>query len=727
MIAATYRNYRNWAQSDTTYKLQETIVTANKFEEKSNYVAQKVEVMESNVIRQSFANNTAGLLEQSGKVFVQRSQMGGGSPVLRGFEASRILLMVDGVRMNNAIYRTGHLQNVITIDDDILEKTEILFGPTSTIYGSDALGGVIHFQTRKPVFSSGNKLQVHSNISGRHSSAFGKYTGHADVNLGFKKFASLTSFSFSRFGDLRQGNVRNPFYGDFGKRREYVTQIDGMDSIVKNKDLNIQKFSGYKQYDLLQKFAWMPTINDLHTLKLQYSTSSDIPRYDRLTDVRNGKLRWADWYYGPQNRLMAAYQYKKENMPGFFDQLLIAANYQHVEESRVQRAYRKTESAHRMEAVDVLAFNADLHKSKGRHEIITGIDAQLNFLKSTAFRKDIVTDETNYDIDTRYPDGRNNMSYTGAYLQHLMKIVPDKLILNDGIRLNYVSLNSTFVDTSILHLPFTEARQRNITYSFNAGLIYLPDDRTKLSFDLSSGFRAPNIDDLAKVFESAGGTQLVMPNPDLKPEKTFNFELGLSRTINKWAYLSVTGFYTLFRNAIVLDKFSLNGRDSILYDGQFTPVVANQNKARAYIYGFQGSAVLQPLKDLSLYSHITYTFGRYKGADGLEVPMDHIPPVFGKTGISYKYSKLNMDLYAIYNGWKYLEDYNPNGEDNLRYATPFGMPSWITLNVSAYYTFTKHISAQVAIENILDQNYRVFSSGINGAGRNLVLKLRASF
>lgn len=715
------------AQLDTTYKLRETIVTANKFEENSRYVARKVEVMDSNALRQSFTNTTAGLLEQSGKVFVQRSQMGGGSPVLRGFEASRILLMVDGVRMNNAIYRTGHLQNVITIDDDILEKAEVLFGPASTIYGSDALGGVIHFQTKKPLFSPDNLLQVRSNVSGRYSSAYGEYTAHAAVNLGLQKFASLTSVSFSRFGDLRQGNVRNPFYGDFGKRSAYVAQINGMDSIARNTDGNIQKGSGYRQLDLLQKFAWAPAANSLHSLNLQYSTSSDIPRYDRLTDVRNGKLRWAEWYYGPQNRLMASYQYRKENMRCFFDRLLIAANYQHIEESRIQRAYRKPERQHRMEAVDVVAFNADLHRRKGRHEIITGMDAQLNFLKSVAFRKNIATNETNRDIDTRYPDGRNNMNYTGAYVQHVMKLVPGRLILNDGVRLNYVSLHSRFTDTSILHLPFTEAKQRNITYSLNAGLIYLPDAQTKLSFNTSSGFRAPNIDDLAKVFESAGGTQLVLPNPDLKPEQTFNFEADLSRTVNGWLSVSATGFYTLFRNAIVLDKFSVNGRDSVMYDGQLTPVVANQNKAGAYIYGFQGSAVIEPVKDLSLYSHITYTFGRYKGADGLEVPMDHIPPVFGKTGIRYKYSKLHTDLYAIYNGWKYLEDYNPAGEDNLQYATAYGMPAWMTFNVSAYFTFNKNIQAQVAVENILDQNYRVFSSGISGAGRNLVLKLRANF
>lgn len=689
---------------DTSLQIPEVIVTANKFEEKSKYVAQKVEVMNAVNIQQSLSNNTAGLLEQSGKVFVQRSQLGGGSPVLRGFEASRILLVVDGVRMNNAIYRTGHLQNAITIDDDILEKVEVLYGPASTIYGSDALGGVIHFRTRKPRLSLSDKLQVQSNMATRYSSAFGEYTGHADVNVGWKKWASLTSISYSRFGDLRQGSNYNPFYGDFGKRKTYIETIEGRDSVVRNKNENIQKFSNYRQLDILQKILWEPVADHLHELNIQYSTSSDIPRYDRLTDTRNGQLRWAEWYYGPQDRLMVAYQYKAQALAGFFDQMMIGTSYQKIQESRVQRAYRNSEREHRLEDIQVVALSVDVRKSKGRNELSLGLDGQFNFLKSTAFKQDIGSGEKSTGLNTRYPDGNNNMNYAGIYTQHLFKIIPGKLILNDGARLNYVTLKSTFIDTSLLHLPFTEAKQNNATFSANAGIIYLPDNKSKLSLSISTGFRAPNIDDMAKVFESAGGAQLVVPNPDLKPEQTYNFDLGLNRMIDDWVFIEVNGFYSLFRNAIVLDKFLLNGQSEILYDGQITPVVANQNKAKAFIYGFQGSITLRPRTGLSLYSHLTYTYGRYKGADNTEVPMDHVPPVFGKTGISWRYKFMVTEAYALYNGWKKAGDYNPFGEDNLQYATTEGMPAWYTLNISTNWTLNKHFSVQAALENILDRN-----------------------
>ena len=715
--------YAQQLPADTTSLLEEVIITASKFPEKRKHIALQTIVIGSKEIARSLGNNTAGLLEQSGKVFVQRSQLGGGSPVIKGFEASRILLVVDGVRLNNAIYRTGHLQNVITIDDDMLERVEVLSGPASTVYGSDALGGVIHFQTKQPLLE-----KIQTNVSTRYSSAFNEFTGHADVNIGTRKFASLTSFSFSDYGNLRQGSQRKTSNADFGKRPQYITQIDGIDSIVQNNNVNIQKYSNYHQYDLLQKFLWQASPGQSHELNWQYSTSSDIPRYDRLTDTRNGRLRWAEWYYGPQERLMASYNYQSKQIKGFFDQLKAGASYQHIEESRMQRAYRAPVRENRIERIDIWALNLDLHKSAGRHDVSVGADGQFNFLRSRAFNYDITSGIKTAGIVTRYPDGKNNMNYGGVYAQHLFRIIPNKLILNEGIRLNYIGLEANFKDTSLLHLPFTKATQRHFAYSLNAGLIYLPDaGSSRIALNFSTGFRAPNIDDLAKVFESAGGVQLVVPNPDCKAEHTWQFDLDVSKRFGQWLELEANAFYTLFRNAVVLDKFTLNGASSVMYNGQLTPVVANQNKAKASLYGFQGGFTLRPAAYFSLYSHITYTHGQYKQEDKSTVPLDHIPPVFGKTGITGQYKFLEGEVYVLYNGKKKLKDYNPYGEDNLQYATPEGMPGWQILNISTTLTVRKQFTVQVALENVLDQHYRAFASGISGAGRNLVVKLKAGF
>ncbi len=702
--------------------LDEVVISSGRFKERKKNVVQRIETITLKEIEWSMPQTSAAMLEQSGNVFMQRSQAGGGSPVIRGFEANRVLMVIDGVRMNNAIYRGGHLQNVITIDNNVLEKVEVLYGPSSTLYGSDALGGVVVFSTKKPQLAEWKGMDVQANMMTRYSSANNEGTGHVDFNLGFRKFASLTSATFSKFGDTRQGNLRNPFYPALGIHNEYVERVGDSDRVFTNPDPNVQKYSGYSQVDLLQKFLYQQNEKVSHALNLQYSTSSDIPRYDRLTDYRNGSLRFAEWYYGPQERLLAAYQFEAAQLQGFFDEIKAGVNYQYIEESRHQRSRGDNVRQNRYEKLDALGYNLDFRKMMNRNELTIGTDGQYNKVRSAAQATDIVTGEESA-LDTRYPGGGSNMYYGAVYAQHLLKLVPGKLILNDGIRLNYTNLRASFSDTVFFPFPYSDAKQQNTALSGNLGLVYMPSYKWRFTANGATGFRSPNIDDLGKVFESVGGQILVVPNPDLGPEYTYNADLGVSYTDGEHIRLEANGFYTWFRNAIVTSAFTLGGDDSVLYDGKLTQVVANQNKAKAYLYGFNAAVTLKLAPRVTLYSSFNYTYGRYEQA-GTEVPLDHVPPVFGKTSLAYKQNRFEGEIYAMYNGWKRLADYSPSGEDNLNYATPQGMPAWYTLNLRTGYRLNEHLSVQLALENIMDYNYRVFASGISAPGRNLVLTLR---
>lgn len=707
-------------------RLEEIVFSANKFQENKAYIAQPIRVIDEKAIKWASPGTVAGLLEQSGSAFVQKSQMGGGSPVLRGFEASRILLVVDGVRMNNAIYRAGHLQNVITLDPQVLDRVEIMYGPAGTLYGSDALGGVIVFHTRMPALGAPGKLRTQTNALYRFSSANKGHTGHADFNIGGRRWASLTSITYSDFGDLRQGADRSSDHPDFGKRNEYVERIGGKDSILKNSNPNIQKQSAYRQIDLLEKVRYHSGEHTDHVLNLQYSTSSDIPRYDRLTEYRNGKLRYAEWYYGPQERLMAAYQLKSTQLKGWFDDLLAGASYQNIGESRHQRNRGNDERQHRDERLHVAGYNIDLRKRSGRHELNIGTDGQYNKVRSTARTENILTG-AEAPLDTRYPDGGSSMWYAAVYAGYLYKIIPEKLVLNAGVRLNHVALDATFKDTTFFRFPFRDAAQRNTALSGNLGLVYLPAPRWRSALSFSTGFRAPNVDDLAKVFESAGGTQLVVPNPDLKPEYTYNADYNLSYRAGERLTIEAGANYTLFRNAIVLDRFFYNEQDSIVYNGEKTGIVASQNKAKAWLYGLYASVTAQITPEISAYGSCAYTYGRYSNAQDEEVPLDHVPPFYGKAGVTYLKKKFSGELFALFNGTKKISDYNPYGEDNQQYATPGGMPGWYTLNLRLGYQVQQHVSLQVGLENVLDRNYRTFGSGISAEGRNLVLTLRGRF
>lgn len=704
--------------------MDEIVISASKFKEQKKNVAQYIQTIPQKEIEWMMPQTSATLLEQTGKVFVQRSQAGGGSPVIRGFEANKVLLVIDGVRMNNAIYRGGHLQNVITVDNNMLEAVEILHGPGSTLYGSDALGGVMLFRTKQPRLSWNETTLFKSNIMTRFSSANNEATGHIDFNIGGKNLASLTSITYSKFGDTRQGNIRSPYNDSFGKRQWYVERIDGTDRVIYNQDANIQKFTGYSQVDLMQKFLLQQGSKVTHTLNLQYSTSSDVARYDRLTDIRNGNLRYAEWYYGPQDRAMAAYHLQAKNLNGFFDEVSAGINYQYIKESRHQRLLYNDIRQNRTERLNIGGYNIDLRKMMNRHELTIGTDGQYNDLRSTAFGLNIATGQQS-PLDTRYPDGGSNMYYGAVYAAHIFKIIPDKLILNDGIRLNYVGLNATFDDTTFYNFPFRSASQDNTALSGNLGLVYMPQSRWRFVLNGSTGFRSPNIDDLGKVFDSRGGEFLVVPNPDLQPEYSYNTDLGISYSDNKFIRIEATGFHTWLRNAIVQDFYTLNGQTTLPFEGVPTRVVANQNKASAYIYGINSSLTAKLTPRVTFYSTLTYTYGRYEHT-GTNVPLDHIPPVYGKTSIFYRQGKFEGEFYSMYNGWKRLKDYSPSGEDNLNYATPLGMPSWNTLNIRTAYNLNDNMSFHLALENILDKNYRNFASGVSAPGRNLVLTFRGT-
>lgn len=709
-------------------KLNEVIISVNKQKENKINVAQDVLVLDKKDIETAQGKTTADVLSNAG-LHVQRSQLGGGSPVLRGFEASRILLVVDGIRMNNLIYRAGHLQNIVTTDNNSMERMEVLYGPASTIYGSDAMGGAIHMFTKQAQLSTSDKLNFKLNVLSRYESASSGLTEHFNLNLGGKKLASFTSFTYSKHGDLMGGTNQNPFYaGAYGERPYYaVYQGNAKDSAVKNENRYLQVGSGYTQMDVLQKFLFRQSEKISHGINLQFSNSSDVPRYDRLTDPHPSKiLNSGEWYYGPQTRLLAAYDLniRSNEGEGVFDLIHVGINYQMLEESRHNRNFNSRYRNSRIEDVGVIGANLDFQKRVKTHSLRFGLDAQLNSLKSTAYRTDIVADTTG-ELDTRYPDGENTMNNFAAYFSHSWKIT-EQFSLVDGFRVGYTTLNSTLVDTALLfHLPYTTIEQKTPVWSGNFGFIHNPDDDMKISFLISTSYRVPNVDDMSKIFGSQPG-MVIVPNTTLGPERTINYELGISRLINRKTRWDNSIYYTDYRDITVVAEYTLNGQDSIMYDGMMSKVYANQNKESAFIYGFQSNLVSQLDDHFRFTASINYTYGRLK-TDSVDAPMDHIPPFLARMGLTYTHKNFKGDFYALYNSAKKLKDYSGSGEDNLQYATPMGIPAWFTLNIRASYQLHRFVSLQAGVDNIFDTQYRTFSSGINAPGRNFIIALRGHF
>jgi hemoglobin/transferrin/lactoferrin receptor protein len=736
----------------TEVSLEEVVISGNRFGEQKKYIIQHIDVIGQGRIASMNAQNTGDLLMGSGKVFVQKSQQGGSSPVIRGFEASRILLVVDGVRLNNAIYRSGHLQNVITIDQHMLERVEISAGPASTLYGSDALGGSIQLITRNvKLAEDGQKHLTKTGAFVRHSTANRELTIHADWNLSNRKLGWLGSFTFSDFGDMRMGARYRKGFEGFGSRTAYIHTLENplLDTIVRNPNDRIQRFSGYRQWDLLQKLLWKVNDRISHQLNFQLSGSSDVPRYDRLQDIRNNQLRFATWSYGPQNRLLTAYTLKADKPFGWADAFRLTLSHQGIEESRQTREYRRYDRFDsRRESLNVLGVLMEINKNIGGHTFSAGYDGQWNRLKSVADRTNLLTGIIS-PLDSRYPDGRNRLSQQGIFLQHVFKSPNGRWALNDGLRQQNGSLQSEIENNAFFNLPVTQFNQRQPALTGNFGLAMMPDQRNRISLGFSSGFRAPNIDDLAKIFESSTfSRQLIIPNSDIRPEHTYSIELGHTYRVGTKFQLEAGVYHTWFKDAIALAPTTLNGADSVMYNGVKCRVFSTQNVNRARVLGTYANLLFRLSSHLTFESSLNWTKGIMytdpdmmslvyrKQVDGSyalikdrvsEKPLDHIPPLFGRTALKYEGENWQVECFSLYNGWKRLDQFNPEGEDNAQYATPKGAPGWCTFNVRGSMKAGRILQIQAAIENITDLNHRYFASGFSAAGRNLSMTLRCAF
>ena len=688
----------------------------------------EIQVLPAAYIAAHLPQTPAMALAQSGALFVQHSQMGGGSPVIRGFEASRILLVVDGVRMNNAIFRSGHLQNILRVDVNSLEQIEVLFGPGTAQHGSDALGGVVHLETVKPQLTGTKYLK--GSFFTRFSSANQEKTTHGLFRYGRKNWAGVTSFTLSDFNDLRQGNSRSPFLPDQWKRDFFVIRRNGQDTLLSNPQPNLQLGSAYRQMDLVQKFAFRAGAWR-HDLQYQMSTTSDVPRYDRLTMVDEQQIPvFAEWAYGPERRHLWMAQSQRET-PKM--QWRILGAWQWVEESRHVRRFQQLQRRSQNERVHVGEWRLDVLRkhlpAKGRPALSyrwrAGIDVQWNAVTSTARFTQIETGQTSAG-PTRYPDGGSFQTLAGMYGEYQWALGKTSALSVSG-RINYVGLDARFTDTSFFSFPFQTAGYQRVggNGSIEWGKQF-PSHPFWKSVHLvwATGFRAPNVDDIGKVFDSRPG-QLIVPNPDIRPEYVYTLE-GRTTMGNQDHQLSLSTYGTWIHGLLSLRPGQWQGQDSLVFDGLPSEVLSLQNLDQGWIIGTSARYKGQWSSYGFTRAQITYTYGR-QFHQNQWFPLEHIPPVFGLISAGCTFPRWEIEGWLHFNGWKHAEDYGLFGEDNLDYATPLGTPAWYTLNLRMQWKPIEKVMLQCAVENLLDQNYRTFSSGISAPGRNVVIAVRGSF
>jgi hemoglobin/transferrin/lactoferrin receptor protein len=728
-------------------QLDEIVLSVFKKSEKTNRIAEQIAVVSSKEIQKISPQTSADLLATIPGIKVQKSQFGGGSPVIRGMESNRVLLVVDGVRMNNAIYRKGHLQSSISVAPNMLDKTEVVFGPSSVLYGSDALGGVIHYYTKTPKLSA--EEEVKSQFFSRFSSVNQEITSHVSAELRFSNWASLTSISFSDFGDLQSGSRRSHGFKDWGKVFYYSENRYG--NYTENPTVNprpeVLKNTGYHQTDFLQKFFIPLSKNTELKINLQYSTSSNIPRFDRLIEFKNNSLKFAEWNYGPQNRFLLSSQFLIHPNKKWLESGSITGAYQQIKESRIQRKFGSLDRSFREELVNVFSVNGDFSVSltQDKKRVLSyGFEFTYNDVTSKSFGKTLVVSNgqingssSGFKVQSRYPDGGSNYLSSSAYIAYRQDL-NSKTTLNTGLRFTNTTLHALWLDQTFIHLPETNITAVNSAVTATIGYVYRPGKNWQLNSVVSSGFRSPNIDDIGRVREKSGNISI--PNIHVNPEFAYNVEIGLQKYFNDKKFrVGANVYYSLLDNYIQRDfVYNTDGSTKqVQFDGEFGNAITNQNKGTAYVFGYTLSYLGKISSTINSSGFITYTKGRTYDT---KEPMSSIPPLFGRVEINYKKDKIEFGAALKFNSKKDIEDFNiTEGIDNHD-LTPivdpnaildsdkyYGSPSWMTIGLTSNYLLSDTFSIQARLDNIFDEHYIEFASGISAPGRNASISFVANF
>ncbi|SEQ54748.1 TonB-dependent receptor [Neolewinella agarilytica] len=716
----------------------------------------QIKTVDQQAISQAQSLTTADALADLSGVYVQKSQFGGGSPVVRGFEANRVLLVVDGVRMNNAIYRNGHLQNAITVDALALDRMELIFGAGALAYGSDAIGGVVHFRTQQPEFRARTQDAVEGQGAMNFSSAAKALTLGGKLSYGAENWAGLTLLSTTSTSHLRAGAQRPDRYPDFGLRTQYIDRVRNEDRLEENEDPNVQIGTAYSQFNLLQKLRFHLKDQLELSANMQLSTTTDVPRYDALTERSGGALRFARWDYGPQTRAMASLRLDDRRPTALYDIATYLISHQLIEEDRISRRVNDPLEENNLETVQATNLQTDFAKEVGFWTVRYGLDLRYDGVKSEAYFRDINSVE-NRRLDglaTRYPSGGSSLAAGGIYLDAGYDLGKDWLI-RGGLRLSRQRLSATFQPTDPVEWPTEYLDGISNTESAATAALGLRHEGKTHGFRAlyAQGFRAPNIDDFAKFRESNGFIQV--PNPNLQPERSHTLEASYrnGKAGGDW-WVELTAYHSWLRSAIVRRNGILPDGSSFFVSRRDTLFAqTNVNAESARVYGFDVSARWRFAPDLTLLAdaHALRGIRRQAAPDGviLSLPQDHIPPPYGSLTLRYDNQQWAAGLRLRGQLAKNPEDYAV-GEitgtagnytfsrlgtaDNLE-LTPYlseedrfaGSYAWWTANLFAEYRASERWTFRFKVDNLFDRHYRTFASGVSAAGIDVGVGVGVAF
>ena len=652
-------------------------VTATRRPESTFDVPVATNVLQFEEIRASTPQTVMDLLRGHTGTYVQQTTPGQGVVIVRGLKGSEVLQLVDGFRLNNAIFRNAPNQYVALVDSQMLGQLEVVRGPMSALHGSDAMGGVVQMLSEEPGFT-GDAWSGGGALRTMYGSADNSSLSRAETAIGRSGVALSGGATYQSVGDRRVGGGETLPYTSYSARAA---------------DLKLRT-------DMAPGHEIMASV--------QYSEQPKTPRYDELTPgFGQTQPNSAVFYFEPQRRDFAQLRWRGTNATALWDNAEVHVGRQELADDRRTRDFGSNNQDREKNGDTSWGVTFQAGRSLlGGHYLTYGADYYDDTVESSRVRTNVVTGVVT-NRPPRFPDG-STMTQFGVFAVDDWS-VSERLDLIAGLRWSNVGTrlppSADSVGTSV----------NEDDLSGNLSLAYAVRDDVRLVANLGRGFRAPNVFDLG-TFGDRPGNRFNIPNPDLSSETVTTLDAGVKVDGDRLQG-ELVGYVSRYS-----DKITSVLTGEVTESGRL--VVQNRNVSKLDLVGIEAGLRGKLRDDLEWYATATWTRGDETVA-GTETPADRIPPIFGMAGVIWDArTNLSLEAYLMYAGSQ--DRYSPRDEVDSR-IEPGGTPGWVTWNVRAAWQATESFSASLRLANLGDRLYREFGSGVDAPGFDCLVTLDYGF
>lgn len=673
-----------WAEEDSLDDLYErdvqehVQVTATRTNKRDIDIAAAVTAIDEESIRGHAPDVIAEMLRGEPGTFFQQTTPGQGIPIIRGLKGSQVLHMVDGMRLNNAFFRNAPNQYLGLVDSFTTRRMEVVRGSQGSLYGADAMGGVLNILTIEPDYT-GQDWQQEGRLYGSYDS----------VDEGWVLSAR------TKGGKQGWGFAGGASYQDHSSR----TSGSGEKLVP----------SGYRSKAADLKFVIDSSERSSLMLSAQIMEQPSTPRYDELTPGYGQEAPSSEQFlFEPNRRSFVHARFRLDGHSAWFDQFEAHLARQVITDDRLTQEYTSpvivTENNSSTLDGVTLQFNSSLASGLS---MVWGAEY---YTDAVASQRSTYNDDTGEEslVRSRFPDG-SSMDSAAVYLSGEW-LTTDSFDLTAGLRYSWFDIHLPASDNN----PRVQLRPSDLTGDIHT--VYALNPGFKLVANFGRGFRPPNIFDLATLGPRPGN-RFNVANTDLDPESVWSYDLGFKLETDTLE-MEVFTFYLDYSDkitSVLTGEVTPDGRD----------VVRSENRNKVEIYGVEAGVYWAVKDDLRVFTVLNYTRGDESDGQDDTIPADRIPPLNGKLGLEYFFNAgWRVEPYLLFASSQ--DRLSPRDVRDSR-INPAGTPGWGTLNLLLDWQATPSLQLGLRLENMADKTYREHASGIDAPGRNIGLWLNYSF